>query len=627
VVFFSYTPSSLKEGQLSTMTIGQVKRLLIGSPLRTRQLTHEKLPKWKALAIFSSDALSSVAYATEEILLVLALIGTAAFSFSIPIAISILVLLLVVTLSYRQIIYTFPSGGGAYIVAKENLHTSSSLVAGAALMIDYVLTVAVSISSAVAALLSAFPGLIPWKVQIAVFLVVILMILNLRGIRESATVFAYPTYLFIFSILVMIGVGGIQIWREGWHGYEIQPANQLSDIGSWTVILLLLRAFASGCSALTGVEAISNGVPAFRTPAPRNAAITMTWMSLLLGTMFFGITILAYAYGIGPKEHETVVSQIAEHILGRGPLYYLIQVATMLILFLAANTSFAGFPQLSSVIAQDGFLPRPLAMRGDRLVFSNGIILLSVLAILLIIGFQGDTHALIPLYAVGVFLSFTIGQWGMVKLFLSQKKKKWFRMAITGLGTLITGLVTVITVVSKFSEGAWMVTLAIPLLVWLFYAIHNHYNEIAKELRTDLHEQPKTVKTKVIIPISGISKVVAQSISYAKGISDDIVVVTVGFDDEIAGKMREKWDQWGLDVPLIILRSPYRTLFSPLLKYINTLEKEKEEDEYITVIVPQFIVRKWWHTLLHNQTALLLRTVLITRKDVVVSTIPFHLHH
>ncbi|SFJ17213.1 APC family permease [Thermoflavimicrobium dichotomicum] len=609
------------------MRFGQIKRLLIGSPLRTRQLTHEKLPKWKALAIFSSDALSSVAYATEEILLVLAIIGASAFSYSIPIAVSILILLLVVTLSYRQIVYTFPSGGGAYIVARENLNVPLSLIAGAALMIDYILTVAVSISSGVAALVSAFPSLIPWKVALAVFLIVILMMLNLRGIRESATIFAYPTYLFIFSVLIMIGFGSIQLWKEGWHGYQAQIGNQAHDLGSWVGILLLLRAFASGCSALTGVEAISNGVPAFRSPAPRNAAITMIWMSLLLGIMFFGITLLAQAFGVAPKEHETVVSQIAEHIFGRGPLYYLIQIATMLILFLAANTSFAGFPQLTSIIAQDRFLPRNLAMRGDRLVYSNGIILLSLLSILLIIGFKGDTHSLIPLYAVGVFLSFTIAQLGMVKVFLNEKKKNMFRIAITGIGTMITGIVTVITVISKFTEGAWMVTVAIPLLVWLFFAIRKHYNDIAKELRLVHYTQPKKVKTKVIIPISGITKVVSQSISYAKGISDDIVVVTVDFDDDHAGQMREKWEEWNPGVPLIILRSPYRTLISPLLKYIDSLEKEKEEGEFITVLVPQFIIKKWWHTFLHNQTALLLKALLIFRKDVVVSTIPFHLHH
>lgn len=609
------------------MLVNQFKKWLIGSPLRTRQLSHEKLPKWKALAIFSSDALSSVAYATEEILLILALIGLSAFVYSIPIAIAILVLLLVVTLSYRQIVQSFPSGGGAYVVARENLNTSSSLVAGAALMIDYILTVAVSISSGAAALLSAFPSLIPWRVEIAVILILVLMILNLRGIRESATVFAYPTYLFIISILVMVVVGGVQFWQEGWTAYEHTGNEQTMDILSGGTGLLLLRAFASGCSALTGIEAISNGVPAFRSPSARNAGITMVWMSLLLGIMFFGITLLAYVFGITPQLHETVVSQIAEHVFGRGALYYILQMATVFILILAANTSFTGFPQLASIIALDKFLPRSLAIRGDRLVFSNGIILLSLYAILLIIFFKGDTHALIPLYAVGVFLSFTIAQWGMVKSFFKKEGKRlWMQILVTGIGTLITGLVTLITIIAKFTEGAWMVALAIPIIVWMFYKVRNHYNDISEELHLDLDQKPKAMKTKVIIPISGVSKVVAQSISYAKGISDDIVVVTVEIDDTQAGKIREKWEKWNPEIELIILRSPYRTLTVPLMKYIDSLEK-KEPGNLITVLIPQFIVKKWWHTLLHNQTALILRTLILFRKDVVVSTIPFHLHH
>jgi amino acid transporter len=609
------------------MIVNQIKRWLIGSPLRTRQLSHEKLPKWKALAIFSSDALSSVAYATEEILLILAIIGLSAFVYSIPIAIAILVLLLMVTLSYRQIVHSFPSGGGAYVVARENLNTSSSLVAGAALMIDYILTVAVSISSGVAALLSAFPSLITWKVEIAVILVLVLMVLNLRGIRESATLFAYPTYLFIISILVMVIVGGIRLWQEGWTAYEPSNTKQTMDILTGSVGFLLLRAFASGCSALTGIEAISNGVPAFRSPSARNAGITMVWMSVLLGMMFFGITLLAYAFGIAPQLHETVVSQIAEHVFGRGILYYILQLATVLILILAANTSFTGFPQLASIIAQDKFLPRSLAIRGDRLVFSNGIVMLSLFAILLIIIFKGDTHSLIPLYAVGVFLSFTIAQWGMVRSFFKKHSKRpWLQIFVTGLGTLITGIVTLITVIAKFTEGAWMVALAIPIIVWMFYKVRNHYNDISEELHLDLDQKPFAKKTKVIIPISGVSKVVAQSISYAKGISDDIVVVTVEIDDIQAGKIREKWEHWNPEVELIILRSPYRTLSVPLLKYIDSLEK-KEPGHLITVLIPQFIVKKWWHALLHNQTALILRTLILFRKDVVVSTIPFHLHH
>lgn len=607
--------------------IGHIKRWLIGSPLRTRQLTHERLPKWKALAIFSSDALSSVAYATEEILLVLALIGAGAFAYSIPIAIGILLLLMVVTLSYRQIVHAFPSGGGAYVVAKENLNMLSGLVAGAALMIDYILTVAVSISSGVAALLSAFPFLLSWKVDLAVVLALLLMLLNLRGIRESATVFAYPTYLFIVAVLLMIAAGAFRIWQEGWHGYEAAAGTGSTGvILNGATLLLIMRAFSSGCSALTGVEAISNGVPAFRSPATRNAGITMVWMSVLLGTMFFGITILSYAFGITPKEQETVLSQLAEYVFGRGPLYYVLQIATTLILILAANTSFTGFPQLTSIIAQDKFLPRNLALRGDRLVFSNGIILLSIMAIVLVLVFQGDTHALIPLYAVGVFLSFTIAQLGICRSFLRKDNRPWRKIALTGAGTVVTGIVTAVTVVAKFTEGAWMVTLAIPFIVWIFYRIRHHYDELSVELRQDLCSAPQAFKTKIVIPISGISKVVARSISYAKAISSDIVVVTVDMDDEHAGRLRDKWTRWSPDIPLVILRSPYRTLLTPLLKYIDTLEKN-DPDTVITILIPQFIVKKWWHALLHNQTALILRTILLLRKNVVISTIPFHLSH
>lgn len=610
--------------------MNHIKRWLIGSPLRTKQLTQERLPKWKALAIFSSDALSSVAYATEEILLVLALIGVSALTFSVPIGLCILLLLLVVTLSYRQIVHSFPSGGGAYVVAKEHLNTPSSLVSGAALMIDYVLTVAVSISSGVAALVSAFPSLIHWKVVIAVVLTLILMVLNLRGIRESATVFAYPTYLFIFSVLLVLVVGGFQVLHEGWQGYHTASISSAQSgsthIGTFAMILLVLRAFASGCSALTGVEAISNGVPSFRSPSTRNAGITMIWMAVILGTMFMGITLLTFAFGIAPLEHQTILSQLTEHVVGRGPIYYLVQIATTLILFLAANTSFAGFPQLTSIIAQDKFLPRSLALRGARLVFSNGIFLLSTMAILVIVVYQANTHDMIPLYAVGVFLSFTIAQFGMVRAFLKKEIPSTKRTVIvTGIGTVVTGAVLVITVIAKFTEGAWMVTLAIPLLVLLFYAIHRHYSAIAKQLQVDYSVQPEVMHTKVIIPISGISKVVAQSVSYARGISDDVVAISVNSDDKQAALLREKWENWNPGVPLVILRSPYRTVLWPLMKYIDNIDK-KGSGGLITILIPQFIVKRWWHALLHNQTAVVIRTMLLFRKDIVISTIPFHLN-
>jgi amino acid transporter len=611
------------------MKMAYLKRLLIGSPMETKRLKHEKLPKWKALAVFSSDALSSVAYATEEILLVLMILGTSVFFYSLPIALAIVGLLVIVTLSYRQIIYAFPSGGGAYVVARDHINTTTSLVAGAALMIDYVLTVAVSISSAVAALTSAFPTLLTWKVEIAIALVLMLMILNLRGITESATVFAYPTYLFIISVLFLIIVGGWKLLNEGWHGFNY--TNHASAEHFFTTgygVFILLRAFSSGCSAMTGVEAISNGVPSFKPDSSKNAAITMGWMSLLLGIMFLGITILAAGFGVTPLEHKTVISQIGNHVFGNSVLFYIFQMITMFILVLAANTSFAGFPQLVSIIATDRYLPRSLAARGDRLVFSNGIILLSILAIVLIIIFNCETHSLIPLYAVGVFLSFTIGQYGMIKKIWKEKaKRNMATLSIIITGTMATGLVTIITVIAKFTQGAWLVIVAIPLMVVLFYKIHAHYEKLAQQLKLD--ERDRTAKKeivapKVIIPISGVSKVVDQSVQYAKSISDDITAITIVFTEEEEQKIREKWLKWYPEIELKVIYSPYRTILSPLLDYINEVEKETKGAP-VTILMPQFIVKKWWHTLLHNQTAIVLRFFLILKKDVVIATLPYHL--
>ncbi|UQD53261.1 amino acid permease [Bacillus methanolicus] len=606
------------------------KRMLIGAPIHTKQLSEEKLTKKKALAIFSSDALSSVAYATEEILLVLVLIGTQALMYSIPIAFAIMLLLLIVTLSYRQIIHSFPSGGGAYIVAREHIGRNTSLTAGAALMIDYVLTVAVSICSGVAALLSAFPALLPYRVELAVIFVIVLMIINLRGIRESANIFAFPTYIFVASIIIMIGFGIWKLQAGNWHHLAVpHQAEHFSLFSSFGTTFLLLRAFASGCSALTGVEAISNGVPAFREPSSKNAVITMFWMSFLLGTMFLGITFLANGFGVVPKENVTVVSQIANHVFGHGFFYYFIQIFTMLILFLAANTAFAGFPQLVSIIAQDGFLPRNLTKRGDRLVFSNGIIFLSVLAILLIIIFQGETHALVPLYAVGVFLSFTIAQYGLIKYFFERKsqQKVWSRIIVVGIGMIITGIVTIITAVAKFQSGAWMVVVAIPCMVLLFHKIHRHYSDLASQLSLQGQDPKQMVKvspSKVIIPISSVSRVAINSIGYAKSISNDVVALTVYFNEKQKERAEKKWKELGLDIPLVTVHSPYRSLLMPLLQYIDTLE-ESERGKYITVLIPQFFVKKWWHIFLHNQTAFFLRATLLWRKDIVVATIPYHL--
>lgn len=600
------------------------KRMLIGQPMESTKLSEEKIPKWKALAVFSSDALSSVAYATEEILLVLSLIGVSAYYYSIPISMAILGLLLIVTISYRHIIYAFPTGGGAYIVAREHISTNTSLVAGSALMIDYVLTVAVSISSGVAALLSAFPGLIPFRVELAIFIIIILMILNLRGIRESATVFAYPTYMFIISVMSLLVVGGIHLFINGPTGYiQIPQQHTLEQTSTVGLLYIIARAFSSGCSAMTGVEAISNGVPSFRKNSAKNAVITLIAMSMILAIMFAGITLLSAGFGIVPDDSKTVIAQLASSVFGDGIFYVFFQIVTMLILVLAANTSFAGFPQLVSIIAKDGYLPRSLAARGDRLVYSNGIILLSFLAIVLVIVFSGNTHSLIPLYAVGVFLSFTIGQYGLVKK-LWFEKHRYYEIIAISVGTITTGLVTIVTAVAKFTSGAWIVLIAIPVLVFVFKNIREHYVTLGKQLKLETKLDIFSPPTHVIIPISGISKTVDQSIAYAKCISSDITVFSVVFNPTQEQELREKWEKWYPDIKLEVVYSPFRTILHPLLDYLNKPENHPV-GTFVTILMPQFITKKWWHILLHNQTAAYLRFYLIWKKDIVVATLPFHL--
>lgn len=592
--------------------------------MESAKLSEEKLPKWKALAVYSSDALSSVAYATEEILLVLSLVSVSAFYYSIPISMAILALLLIVTISYRHIIYAFPTGGGAYIVAREHIGTHTSLVAGSALMIDYVLTVAVSISSGVAALTSAFPSLIQWRVEMAILMIIILMILNLRGIRESATVFAYPTYIFVISVLILLVGGGVHLLMNGWTGYSHLPEQQaLEQTSTAGLLYIIARAFSSGCSAMTGVEAISNGVPSFRPKSSKNAAITLIAMSILLATMFSGITFLSAGFGIVPIENKTIISQLATGVFGNGIIYFSFQIVTMLILILAANTSFAGFPQLVSIIAKDGYLPRNLAARGDRLVFSNGIILLSFLAIILVILFSGNTHSLIPLYAVGVFLSFTLGQYGLVKK-LKSEQHRFVEIVVIAMGTFTTGLVTVITAVAKFTSGAWLVLIAIPMLVCVFKKIKEHYVKLGKQLKLDKKLDTFAPPTHVIVPISGISKTVDQSIAYAKCISTDITAFSVVFSREQEQEVRDKWITWYPEIKIEVVYSPYRTILHPLLDYLNKPENHPT-GTFITILMPQFITKKWWHLLLHNQTAVYLRFYLIWKKDIVVSTLPFHL--
>ncbi|NLI92741.1 MAG: APC family permease [Peptococcaceae bacterium] len=593
--------------------------------MHSAQLKHERISKKKALAVFSSDALSSVAYATEEIILVLILAGTSALFYSLPIAAGILTLLAILVLSYRQTIYAYPSGGGAYIVAKDNLGTPTGLIAGAALIIDYILTVAVSTAAGVAAITSAFPAMHNHKVLIALLFIIILTVLNLRGITESATILAVPTYIFIASMFFLLGTGIVKYIL-----YGAPPVESVTNTGLpvQVTLFLLLRAFSAGCTALTGVEAISNGVPAFKPPESKNAAITLMLMGCIIVILFGGITVLANLYHIIPSHEETVVSQIASVVFGRNFFYFLVQVSTATILFLAANTSFAGFPLLTSILGHDGFLPRRMAARGDRLVYSNGIVVLATVASILIIIFRGEVHSLLPLYAVGVFLSFTLSQAGMVVRWLRQKHSGWFYHAlINGIGMIVTGIVLVVIAVTKFSSGAWIVIILIPILVAVFMKINKHYREIAKELAFHGESMEKPTWQKIIIPVDSLTRVVAHTIDYAKTLSPDIVAVHVGVDEEKVEKLKIKWQEYEPDIPLVVLASPYREIVNPLLGFINDQEAQTGQSELITVLIPEFVTRKWWQYFLHNQTGLVLKTILLLRKDIVVASVPVHIGH
>lgn len=600
-----------------------VKRILIGRPLRDSDAPHERLSNAKALAVFSSDALSSVAYATQEILVALTVAGSAYFGLSLPIALVIVVLLSILTLSYRQTIASYPSGGGAYIVAKDNLGTWAGLTAGAALLIDYVLTVAVSIAAGVAAITSAFPSLHEHRVALALGAIAFITLANLRGVRESGTLFAVPTYFFILTIAALVATG---LFRLFFLGQVPPPAPAIPGTQPLT-LFLILKAFSHGCTALTGVEAISNGVQAFRDPQAANARRTMTAMSLVLGSMFLGITYLANAFGVAPAEQETVLSQIGRAAFGGGPLYYTLQAATALILILAANTAYADFPRLASLIARDGFLPRQLASRGDRLVFSNGIILLGLLAGLLVVEKQGETEALIPLYAVGVFLSFTLSQTGMVRHWWRDRAhdRHWFVHAlVNGLGALATCIVLLVFAITKFTEGAWIIIILIPLCMLFFQKVHEHYVHIASELRLVLPAPVRPVSHTVVIPVAGVNQAVAQTVAYARSITSDVTAVHVCLDPEQGKKLKARWQEWNPGVPLVLLPSPYRSVIQPLLNYIDKIERQ-HRDDYITVLIPEFVPRKWWHRMLHNQTALALKFYLLFRPHTVLTTVPFHL--
>ena len=665
--------------------LGSLKRLLVGRALRSEQAVHERLTKKVALAVFSSDALSSTAYATEEILLVLAAASAFsaahAFGYVIPISVAIALLLVIVSISYRQTIHAYPSGGGAYIVAKENLGTTPGLIAAASLLVDYVLTVSVSVAAGVAALTSAAQGtslawLIDYRVSMGVAFVIFICLANLRGVRESGSLFATPTYIFLVSFLFMIGFGVVRYFASGADVGAIAESSTDLKIADGYVpqslsIFLLLGAFSNGCAALTGIEAISNGVMAFKQPESRNAAKTLIAMAALLCVMFLGTSTLAYLYGIHPRESETVISQFARMIFtgSFGWFYYIVQFATAAILVLAANTAFADFPRLSSLLARDRFLPRQFANRGDKLVFSNGVVILALLSSILIVVFAGDTSRLIPLYAVGVFLSFTLSQSGMVRHWLKVRRGETFdpaihrsevesekvlpdallaieqsraprfvtdevtgrtswrrSLAINLLGAAATAVVLVVFIATKFVHGAWLVVVMVPLLVLLFHAVHRHYVSVAKQLSLEkIHETLEPTRNTVIVPVSGIHRGVINALRYARSIApDSVTAVYVDLDDEATAMLKDRWEKLGIGVKLVVLPSPYRELTRPILKFIYRVDRLRDDD-VITVVIPEFVPNRWWQHLLHNQSSLLLKAALLFRENVIVTNVPYHL--
>jgi amino acid transporter len=615
----------------ATGLLTRLKRVLVGRPLPSDRLEHERLDKRTALAVLSSDAISSVAYATEQILLVLAILSTAALQYVVPISAVIVGLLVLVALSYRQTIFAYPNGGGSYTVAKDNLGTMPGLVAAAALLTDYILTVAVSISSGVAAITSAYPQLAGHTVLLCVVSIAVLMLVNLRGVRESGAVFSVPTYVFIVLMVVLIAMGigraftgATTALAAGPPRVDVVSARHAAQAPmGFAMMFLVLRAFAEGCVAMTGTEAISNGVSAFRRPSSKNAAITLGWMAAILAVFFLGTSWLAQHYQVMPTATETVLSQLSRHIFGSGALYFALQYATFAVLVLAANTAFADFPRLASILANDGYMPRQFAARGDRLAFSNGIVVLSLVAMLLVWLFRGDTSALIPLYAIGVFVCFTLSQAGMVVHWWKERDAGWRRRAVlNGVGAVATGVVAVIQVVTKFMHGAWVVVLIIPLIILLLRAIHAHYATFAEAVRFRGQSPLIFLHHTVVVPVNRITQATAAALVYATAISEDVRALYVETDPEATRAIVAEWEAWDIGVPLHVEPSPFRSVLKPLVGYVNTLMASGETD-LVSIVVPEVVPHRWWEHLLHNKTALYIRTAFLFRPNVVVIAVPF----
>jgi amino acid transporter len=620
----------------------------IGRPLSTADAAHQTIGKAIGLAVFASDALSSTAYATQEILVILAAAGTMAFGIVFPISIAIVLLLGIVTISYEQTIHAYPDGGGAYIVARDNLGEFPALIAGAALLTDYVLTVSVSIASGVAQITSAFPILYDYRVWLSVGFILFVMIVNLRGVKESGTAFAIPTYFFVILMFIAVGTGLFRLFFTNTLGSVIHPPElEMLDGISKITPFLILHAFASGTTALTGVEAISNGITAFKEPRSRNAGITLICMSLILGSLFLGISYLAKEVGVIPSESETVISQLARTIFaGRGTLYLMLIGATTVILIMAANTAFADFPRLGALVAKDGFLPRQLTYRGSRLVFSSGIVTLATLASIILIIFKASVTRLIPLYAIGVFLSFTLSQGGMAlrwrkigRLKPDEEKsergstlhfvKDWpIKMLINGFGAVCTAVVMIVFAVTKFKDGAYVVLILIPVLVGIFWRIHNHYKGIAKNLSLDNFGviPPHNTRHRIIMPVDGVHQGTLTALRYARMLSDDITAVHVSIEPAASEKVRQKWEMWGQGVRMVMLNSPYRLFLEPLLEYIADISKRRQPGETITIVVPEFVSNSHMTAALHMNTAELLRRQLKRQHGIVIINVPYHVH-
>lgn len=593
--------------------LNRIRYYLVGPPLPTKSLAQEKLNKIRGLAAFSPDALSSIAYANQEIYLGLVVAGSSALMLSWPIGIAITIVLTLVSISYYQTIHAYPTGGGSYIVARSNLGTIPGLVAASALFIDYILTAAVSLTAGVAAIASAFPVLWPYRIFIALILLLVITIINLRGLRETGTWMAVPVYLFLATYLGMLLIGVIKFGIQGPSSYSINAPAPLVPL----TLLLILHAFSSGCTALTGIEAISNGIPAFKTPESRNAGITLIVMAILMGILFVGSIGLTQGFAVVAGSEETILSALARRVLGTGPYYFIIQVSTLLILTVAANTSFAGFPRLAAIMAQDGFVPRQFTRLGDRLVFANGIIALAVGTALLIILFGGDSHRLIPLFAVGAFTAFTLSQTGMVMHWWRVRERGWGLKAIlNGIGACATLFTLVIIGITKFLHGAWITMIIILIGVIIFFRIKRHYEEVAKELT--MRGLPPSLKPgptpRIVVPVSGVHRGIVEAIAYAQSISNNVTAVYIELEPDQGESMRERWEQWWPDVPLVIVKSPYRSLLEPLLDYLDQTDLQHNDGQLATVLIPEFVPAKRWQGLLHNQTAWMIKAALLYRR-------------